>query len=188
LILEPHSEGKLQRSSKLLFIFPEPFRNPFVTAAETASRSSPGTKVDPHKVEGAEEGLLLGESTEYTASQAHRPTPVPRRILRFHRQQPEQSSDFHQRSSSSRLTGPTTSSPEDDDDVSTLDSCAGLPNLSTDVGVDYHRRTEEAGRNYSVVPPSLPHRVGRKSKLQMSVLLRQSLTPLPRIDNEQTLP
>jgi hypothetical protein len=28
-------------------------------------------------VEAAEEGLLLGESAEYTASQAHLPTPVP---------------------------------------------------------------------------------------------------------------
>jgi hypothetical protein len=28
-------------------------------------------------VEAAEEGLLLGESAEYAASQAHRPTPIP---------------------------------------------------------------------------------------------------------------
>jgi len=28
-------------------------------------------------VEAAEEGLLLGESAEYTASQTHRPTLVP---------------------------------------------------------------------------------------------------------------
>ena len=36
--------------------------------------------------------------------------PYPLRILRFHRRQPEQSSDFHQRSSFSRLIGSTTSS------------------------------------------------------------------------------
>jgi hypothetical protein len=28
-------------------------------------------------VEATEEGLLLGESAEYAASQVHRPTPVP---------------------------------------------------------------------------------------------------------------
>jgi hypothetical protein len=57
-----------------------------------------------------------------------------------------------------RLTGSTTSSPEEDDDVSALDSWSGLPNLSVDVGVDRHRRTEEAGRNYSSATLSLPHR------------------------------
>jgi hypothetical protein len=81
-----------------------------------------GTKVKLHKVEAAEEGLLLGESAEYTASQAHRPTQYPRRILRFHHRQPEQCSDFFQRSSFFRLTGSTTSSPEEDDDAPTLDS------------------------------------------------------------------
>jgi hypothetical protein len=49
-------------------IFFEAFRNPFVTAAESASQSSPGTRVNLHKVEAVEEGLLLGESVEYTAS------------------------------------------------------------------------------------------------------------------------
>ena len=53
------------------------FRDPFVTAAEAASQSSSGTRANLHKVEAADEGLLLGESAEYTASQAHRPTPVP---------------------------------------------------------------------------------------------------------------
>src|SRR6185312_16680117 len=81
-----------------------------------------------------------------------------RRILRFHRPPPAQSSDFHQISSSSRLTGSTTSSPEEDNDAPALDSWTGLPNLSVDVGVDRHRRTEEVGRNYSAAPPSLPHR------------------------------
>ena len=60
-----------------MFIFFEAFRDPFVTAAEAASQSSSGTRANLHKVEAAEEGLLLGESAEYTASQAHRPTPVP---------------------------------------------------------------------------------------------------------------
>jgi hypothetical protein len=60
-----------------MFIFLEAFRDPFVTAAEAASQSSSGTRANLHKAEAAEEGLLLGESTEYTASQAHRPTPVP---------------------------------------------------------------------------------------------------------------
>jgi len=70
-------KGKLQRSPKLLFIFLETFRDPFVTATEAASQSSSGTRANLHKAEAAEEGLLLGESAEYTASQAHRPTPVP---------------------------------------------------------------------------------------------------------------
>ena len=83
--------------------------------------------------------------------------PYPRRILRFHRRQPEQSSYFHQRSFSSRLTGSTTSSTDEDDDAPALDSWTGLPSLSVDVGVDRNRRTEEAGRNYSTAPPSLPH-------------------------------
>jgi hypothetical protein len=60
-----------------LFIFLEVFRDLFATAAETASQSSPSTRADLHKVEVTEEGLLRGESAEYTASQAHRPTPVP---------------------------------------------------------------------------------------------------------------
>jgi hypothetical protein len=59
-----------------VFTFLEAFRDPFVTAAEHASRSSPGTRANLHKVEAAEEGLLLGESAEYTASQAHGPTPI----------------------------------------------------------------------------------------------------------------
>jgi hypothetical protein len=59
---------KLQRSSKLLFTFLEAFSDPFVTAVEAASQSSPGTRAKLHKVEAAGEGLLLGESTEYAAS------------------------------------------------------------------------------------------------------------------------
>jgi hypothetical protein len=69
-----------------LFIFLESFRDPFVTAAEFASQSSSGLNSLPnrrqapranlHEVEAAKEGLLIGESAEYTASQAHRPTPV----------------------------------------------------------------------------------------------------------------
>jgi hypothetical protein len=60
-----------------LFIVLEAFRDPFVTAAEAPSQSSPGTRANHHKVEAAEEGLLIGESAEYTTSQAHRQTPVP---------------------------------------------------------------------------------------------------------------
>jgi hypothetical protein len=59
-----------------LFIFLEAFIDSVVTAAEPASRSSPGTRANLHKVEAAEEGLLLGESAEYTVSQTHRPTPI----------------------------------------------------------------------------------------------------------------
>jgi hypothetical protein len=59
-----------------LFIFLETFRDMFVTAAEAASQSPPGITTKLHKVEAAEEGLLLGESAEYTVSQAHRPTPI----------------------------------------------------------------------------------------------------------------
>jgi hypothetical protein len=53
-----------------LFIFLEAFRDPFVTAAEAALKSSSGTRANLHMVEATEEGLLLGESAEYTASQA----------------------------------------------------------------------------------------------------------------------
>jgi hypothetical protein len=60
-----------------MFIFLEAFSDPFVAAVEAASQSSSGTKAKPHKVEAAEEGLLLGKSAEYAASQTHRPTPVP---------------------------------------------------------------------------------------------------------------
>jgi hypothetical protein len=51
-----------------LFIFLEAFGDPFVTAIEAASQSSQGTRANLHKVEAAEEGLLLGELAEYTAS------------------------------------------------------------------------------------------------------------------------
>jgi hypothetical protein len=91
---DPKEKGKLQRSLKLMFIFLEAFNNPFVPAVEAASQSSLGTKVKLYKVEAADEGLLLGESAEYTASQGHQPTLVPtthpsfppsatRAILRF---------------------------------------------------------------------------------------------------------
>jgi hypothetical protein len=59
------------------FIFLEVFSDPFVAVVKIASQSSPGTRAKLHKVEEAEEGLLLGETAEYAASQAHRPTPVP---------------------------------------------------------------------------------------------------------------
>jgi hypothetical protein len=42
-----------------LFILLEAFSDPFVPAVEAASQSSLGTKVKLHKVEAAEEGLLL---------------------------------------------------------------------------------------------------------------------------------
>ncbi|CAL4957619.1 unnamed protein product [Urochloa decumbens] len=53
------------------------FRDLFVTADQTASQSSPDARAKLHKVEAAEEGLLLGADAEYNASQAHRPTPAP---------------------------------------------------------------------------------------------------------------
>jgi hypothetical protein len=60
-----------------MFIFLEVFSDPLVAAVEAASQSSPGTRAKLHKVEAVKEGLLLSESTEYAASQAHRPTPIP---------------------------------------------------------------------------------------------------------------
>ena len=51
-----------------MFIFLEAFRDPFVTADKAASQSSLGTRANLHKVEAAEEGLLLDESAKYTAS------------------------------------------------------------------------------------------------------------------------
>jgi hypothetical protein len=54
-----------------MFIFLEAFNDPFVPVVEAASQSLLGTKAKLHKVEAAKEGLLLGESVEYTASQAH---------------------------------------------------------------------------------------------------------------------
>jgi hypothetical protein len=59
-----------------LFIFLEAFRDLFLTTTKPVSRSLSGTRANLHKVEAAEEGLLLGESAEYTASQAHQPTLI----------------------------------------------------------------------------------------------------------------
>jgi hypothetical protein len=73
----PKKKKITKKLSKLLIIFLEIFRDSFVTAVEAAYQSPPGTRANLHKVEAAGEGLLLGESAEYTASQAHRPTPVP---------------------------------------------------------------------------------------------------------------
>jgi hypothetical protein len=58
-------------------IFLKAFSDPFVAAVKATSQSSPGTRAKLHKVEAAVEGLLLGESAEYNASQAHRSTPIP---------------------------------------------------------------------------------------------------------------
>jgi hypothetical protein len=52
---DPKEKEKLQRSSKLPFIFLEDFSDPFVTVVEAASQSSPGTRAKLHKVEAAEE-------------------------------------------------------------------------------------------------------------------------------------
>jgi hypothetical protein len=41
--------------------YKEAFRDPFVTTAEAAPQSSPGTRANLHEVEDTEEGLLLGE-------------------------------------------------------------------------------------------------------------------------------
>jgi hypothetical protein len=87
-----------------MFIFLEAFSDPFVTAVEAASQSSPGTKTKLYKVEATDEGLLLGESAEYTASQAHQTTPVPTTHTSFHHRQHKQCSDFFQRSYFLRLT------------------------------------------------------------------------------------
>jgi hypothetical protein len=50
--------GLLSAPTKLLIIFLEIFRDPFVTAVEAASQSSPGTRAKLHKVEAAEEGYF----------------------------------------------------------------------------------------------------------------------------------
>jgi hypothetical protein len=95
-----------------MFILLEAFRDSFVTAAESASPSSLDTRTNLHKVEAAEEGLLLGESAEHTASKAHRPTPIPTTHPSIPLLATRAKLNFHQKSSSSRLTGSTTSSPE----------------------------------------------------------------------------
>jgi hypothetical protein len=69
-------KGKLQRILKLMFIFLKAFRDSFVTVAEATSQSSTDARSKLHKIEVTEEGLLLGKSAEYTASQAHRLTPA----------------------------------------------------------------------------------------------------------------
>jgi hypothetical protein len=77
-----------------MFIFLEAFNDPFVATVESTSQSWPGTRAKLHKVEAAEEGLLLGKLAEYAASWAHQPTtvlmthpsfppPATRAILRF---------------------------------------------------------------------------------------------------------
>jgi hypothetical protein len=48
-----------------------------VTATKATSQSTPDARAKLHKVEVAEEGLLLGESAKYIASQAHQSTPTP---------------------------------------------------------------------------------------------------------------
>jgi hypothetical protein len=73
----PQIKKITKKLSKLLIIFLEAFGDLFVTAAEAAFQSLPGTRANLHKAEAAEEALLLGELAEYTAFQAHRPTPVP---------------------------------------------------------------------------------------------------------------
>ena len=55
---------KLQKSWKLLFIFLEALRDLSVTTIEAASQLSSGTRAKLHKVEAAEEDLLLGESAD----------------------------------------------------------------------------------------------------------------------------
>jgi hypothetical protein len=68
---------KLRRNSKLVIIFFKTLGDPFVAVAEAASQSSSDAKAKLYKVEVAEEGLLLGESAKYTASQLHRSNPAP---------------------------------------------------------------------------------------------------------------
>jgi hypothetical protein len=52
------------------------FSRSVVAAVEAAPQSSLGTGAKLHKVEAVEEGLLLGESAEYAASQTHQLTPM----------------------------------------------------------------------------------------------------------------
>jgi hypothetical protein len=85
-----------------MFIFLKAFSDPFVTAVEATSQSSPGTRAKLHKVEAVEEGLLLGEIAEYAAPKHIVQLQYPRRILHFHHRQPEQCSNFLQKSSSLR--------------------------------------------------------------------------------------
>jgi hypothetical protein len=68
---------KNTKKSKTPIHLARALRVSFVTAAETASRLSSDARAKLHKMEVAEEGLLLGKSAEYTASQVHRPTPTP---------------------------------------------------------------------------------------------------------------
>jgi hypothetical protein len=142
-----------QRSSEFLFIFLEAFSGPFVTTVEAASQLSPGRRGGLTARRISRVRCLPGASANSSTLE---------RILRFHHRQPEQCSDFFQRSSFLRLTGSTTSSPEEDDDAPALDPWTGLPSLSADVGVDRHRRTKEAGRNYSSTTSSLRHRRRRQ--------------------------
>jgi hypothetical protein len=72
-----YERGPKEKENYKEFISLKAFSDPFVAAIEAVSQSSSSTRAKLHKVEAAEEGLLLSESAEYTASQAHRPTPVP---------------------------------------------------------------------------------------------------------------
>jgi hypothetical protein len=63
---------KITKSLKLLSILLEALRDPFVTAAEAASQSSPDITNNLHKMKAVKEGLLVGKSTS---------TPPPQRII-----------------------------------------------------------------------------------------------------------
>jgi hypothetical protein len=54
-------KSKITKKFKTSVHLPKTFRHPFVTTAEAAAQSSPGTRANLHEVEAVEEGLLLGE-------------------------------------------------------------------------------------------------------------------------------
>jgi hypothetical protein len=64
---------KCTKSLKLLSILLEAFRDPFVTAAQAASQSSPDITNNLHKIKAVKEGLLVGKSAS---------TPPPKLSVR----------------------------------------------------------------------------------------------------------
>jgi hypothetical protein len=136
----PQRKGKLQRSSKLLIIFLETFRDPFVTANEAASQSMSDARAKLHKVEATEEGArriswvhcLPGASAN---SDTHDTTFVSNTGNSSKAQISPKIIFLEINRVNNIITWK-------DDDAPALDSWTGLPRLSVGVGEDRRRRTE----------------------------------------------
>jgi hypothetical protein len=153
-----------------LIIFLKAFRDSFVTATEATSQLTTDAIAKLHKVEAVEEGLLLGESAEYTDSQAHRPTPTPKT-------QPS----FPTHATRAKLRFPPKSIFLEINRVNNIITCWCRRRLPPENG----RSWEKLFLCNVVASASLSPL--RKPSHKGTMLLRQNLTPPPSIGGEQTL-